>query len=206
MLSGTVPFAGETAVDVMLKVVSEPVIPPRMKAPGIEITPEAEHLIMRALAKDPRQRQQSMEELYEELQRCYGSVRYRRSLESAAAVATPIPLQRVKRPGSGPFSEPIARVTPPGSIEVRVEGRTTGGAPILLTRRKERRKTLPMEPVATTGPEPPQPIPTPKPAVAPPVPAAAVAGGRDEWSEPTPQPGEENWIDLDVDAPDGTGG
>ena len=38
MLTGTVPFAGETAVDVMLKVVSEPVIPPRTRAPGIEIT------------------------------------------------------------------------------------------------------------------------------------------------------------------------
>ena len=206
MLTGTVPFTGETAVDVMLKVVSEPVIPPRVKAPGLEITPEAEHLIMRALAKDPRQRQQSMEELYEELQRCYGSVRYRRSLEAAAAAPTPIPLQRVKRPGSGPFSEPIARVTPPGSME-RIEGRTTGGAPILLTRRKERRKTLPMEPVATTGPEPPKPIPTPQPAAGgPPRPAAAVAGGGDEWSEPTPQPEDESWIDLDVDAPDGTGG
>ena len=147
-----------------------------------------------------------MEELYEELQRCYGSVRYRRSLEQAAAVATPIPLQRVKRPGSGPFSEPIARVTPPGSME-RIEGRTTGGAPILLTQRKERRKTLPMEPVATTGPEPPKPIPTPQPAAGgPPRPAAAVAGGGDEWSEPTPQPEDESWIDLDVDAPDGTGG
>jgi serine/threonine protein kinase len=188
----------------MLKVVSEPVIPPRVKAPGIEITPEAEQLIMRALAKDPRQRHQSMEELYEELQRCYGSVRYRRSLEQAAS---PIPLQRVKRPGSGPFSEPIARVTPPGSIEVRGDvmglglgmGRTSGASPILLTRRKERRKTLPMEPVATTGPEPPQPIPTP-------LPTGAVAARHDEWSEPTPAPIDEDWVDLDVDAPDGTGG
>ena len=85
MLTGMVPFAGETAVDVMLKVVSEPVIPPRTRAPGIEITAEAEQLIMKALAKDPRQRQQSMEELYEELQRCYGSVRYRRSLDVRAA-------------------------------------------------------------------------------------------------------------------------
>ena len=39
MLTGTVPFSGETAVDVMLKVVSEPVVPPRVRAPGNEITP-----------------------------------------------------------------------------------------------------------------------------------------------------------------------
>ena len=137
MLTGTVPFAGETAVDVMLKVVSEPVIPPRMRAPGIEITPEAEQLIMKALAKDPRQRQQSMEELYEELQRCYGSVRYRRSLDvRAARRRMPIPLQRVKRPGSGPFSEPIARVTPPAWSSAPKPRPRRG--PILLTRRKER--------------------------------------------------------------------
>ena len=34
MLTGTVPFAGETAVDVMLKVVSEPVTPPRAARAG----------------------------------------------------------------------------------------------------------------------------------------------------------------------------
>ena len=117
-------------------------MPPRTRAPGIEITQEAEQLIMKALAKDPRQRQQSMEELFDELQRCYGSVRYRRSLDVRSAPESPIPLQRVKRPGSGPFSEPIARVTPP---EFRTDSIGLGNGPILLTRRKERRKTLPME-------------------------------------------------------------
>ena len=182
MLTGTVPFAGETAVDVMLKVVSEPVVPPRTRAPGIEITVEAEQLIMKALAKDPRQRQQSMEELYDELQRCYGSVRYRRSLEVRAAPDYPIPLQRVKRPGSGPFSEPIARVTPP---EFRTEGIGLGNGPILLTRRKERRKTLPME------------LPGSAAATPPPAPTTGDAHRSDD----------SDWVDMDVeDAPDGTGG
>ena len=192
MLTGTVPFAGETAVDVMLKVVSEPVMPPRVRAPGIEITGEAEHLIMKALAKDPRQRQQSMEEVFEELQRCYGSVRYRRSLEVRSPQDSPIPLQRVKRPGSGPFSEPIARVTPP---EFRAEGLQPDAAgPILLTRRKERRKTLPMEvPISER--------------VTPTAGQAAVGSGHDEWSEPAALPAEDDaWVDMDVDAPDGTGG
>ena len=98
MLTGTVPFIGETAVDVMLKVVSEAVIPPRTRAPGAEITPEAEQLIMKALAKDPRQRQQSMEELFEELQHCYGSVRYRRSLEQVVG-ADPAPEDETPRIG-----------------------------------------------------------------------------------------------------------
>jgi serine/threonine protein kinase len=184
MLTGMVPFAGETAVDVMLKVVSEPVIPPRTRAPGIEITHEAEQLIMKALAKDPRNRQQSMEELFEELQRCYGSVRYRRSLDVRPAAEGPIPLQRVKRPGSGPFSEPIARVTPP---EFKTTGLDFGGnGPILLTRRKERRKTLPME-LQTGGDA-----------------APATTATTPVSSEPVQQ--DEDWIDMDVDAPDGTGG
>ncbi len=190
MLTGTVPFAGETAVDVMLKVVSEPVMPPRVRAPGIEITTEAEQLIMKALAKDPRQRQQSMEELFEELQRCYGSVRYRRSLDVRSPVS-PIPLQRVKRPGSGPFSEPIARVTPP-AFQAEGTANANAAGPILLTRRKERRKTLPMEvPISER--------------VTPPVEQAAIGNGHDEWSEPAAvrPDDDENWVELDADAPDG---
>jgi serine/threonine-protein kinase len=198
MLTGTVPFSGETAVDVMLKVVSEPVVPPRVRAPQNEITPEAEQLIMKALSKDPRARHQTMEELYEELQRCYGSVRYRRSLQSAAS--GPIPLQKVKRPGSGPFSEPIARVTPPGTMQARAEGTASGGAPILLTRRKERRKTLPMEPV-TPEMFPVVATPAPEPrASAPSIPT------HDEWVEPSLRDDDDEWEDLEIDAPDGTSG
>ncbi len=212
MLTGTVPFIGETAVDVMLKVVSEAVIPPRTRAPGAEITPEAEQLIMKALAKDPRQRQQSMEELFEELQHCYGSVRYRRSLEQGAA---PIQLQKMKRPGSGPFSEPIPRITP-AAIEVRPDATNpnlTGGAPILLTRRKEqqkkeRQKTLPMEPLGPDGRPTPQPQqtavendgrPATTMAIADTAPEAPAAKGHDEWSEPALPDDDDTWAELDVD-------
>jgi serine/threonine protein kinase len=207
MLTGTVPFVGETAVDVMLKVVSEAVIPPRTRAPTAEITPEAEHLIMKALSKDPRQRQQSMEEFFEELQHCYGSVRYRRSLERSA----PIPLQK-KRPGSGPFTDPGPQVTPPGAMDVR--GDNTGTAPpagpILLTRRKERHKTLPLEPLGPDGRPTPQPgrpaIDTEKSrtvvslqaAVPESTPADKPTDDHDEWSEPA-LPEIDNWTELDID-------
>jgi serine/threonine protein kinase len=207
MLTGTVPFVGETAVDVMLKVVSEAVIPPRTRAPTAEITPEAEQLIMKALSKDPRQRQQSMEELFEELQHCYGSVRYRRSLERSA----PIPLQKMKRPGSGPFADPIPRVTPPDAIDVRGEGTATAApaGPILLTRRKERpkTKTLPLEPLGPDGRPTPQPG---RPALEVTEKARTVVSlqtaaseakpgqtdEHDEWSEPALP---DNWMDLEID-------
>jgi eukaryotic-like serine/threonine-protein kinase len=137
MLTGTVPFNGDTAVDVMLKVVSQPVQPPRERAPGIEITEEADHLIMKALSKDPNLRQQTMEELYDELQRCYGSVRYRRLLTPGLThQIDPILLQRVKRQGAPQPSGELADPRGPAAATPQ---------PILLTKRKERKKTLPMD-------------------------------------------------------------
>jgi serine/threonine protein kinase len=169
MLTGTVPFIGETPVDVMMKVVSQPVIPPRERGVDNEITEEAEQLIMRALAKDPNQRQQSMEELYDELQRCYGSVRYRRSLETPPPWVrnqpTPIQLQKVKRPGNrAATSGEIGSLeqTPPERTPIVVP--RTGPEPILLTRRKDRKRTLPLEIEISAGAPVATPVPT---AIAP---------------------------------------
>jgi serine/threonine-protein kinase len=229
MLTGSVPFTGETPVDTMLQVVSTPVTPPRERAPGIEITPEAERLIMKALSKDPRHRHQSMDELYEELQQCYGSVRYRRSLEpprrSAPASAPPIPLQKVKRVGSGQ-QQSSGVPTPPAG------GSTTGGQPILLTRRKDRIKTLPMDleingksPTPTAAPKPasaatttakppaaPRPgsvppaipaaaakAPVRAPAAAGPATAAAPAPDPDHWPDVVDEDDVNDWSDIDID-------
>src|SRR6185312_4679783 len=192
ILTGTIPFAGETAVDVMLKVVSEPVIPPRQRAPAAEITPEAESLIMRALAKDPLKRHQSMEELRDELQQCYGSVRFRRSLERSAAQAA-----AAHRP-SGPAATVAAAPTAP---QVRFDGTNPGiqATPILLTKKKERRKTLPMDLRGEKKTEVEDPPPAPRPSR-----PAIQAVDHDEWSEPalrTPPAtaGTDEWTDLDID-------
>jgi hypothetical protein len=44
--------------------------------------------------------------------------------------------------------------------------------------------------------------------VTPPVSQAAVGQGHDEWSQPSSvrADDDENWVELDADAPDGTGG
>jgi serine/threonine protein kinase len=211
MLTGTVPFTGETPVDVMLKVVSQPVIPPRQKAPDLEITPEAERLIMKALSKDPLQRHQSMEELFNDLQQCYGSVRYRRQIELRPA--EPIQLQKVKRP-SGSRSVEDAFQAPPGAATIPAEtlgtqptaaAQSPAPAPILLTKRKERKRTLPMEIGVTAD--------SPKPG-----PSAAPVAPSDEgphWldaDDPSDDPSIEDddetgeWSDIDIDAPSGTRG
>jgi serine/threonine-protein kinase len=210
MLTGTVPFTGETPVDVMLKVVSQPVIPPRQKTPDIECTPEAERLIMKALAKDPKQRHQTMEELFSDLQQCYGSVRYRRQLEMRPP--QPIPLQNVKRPSASRPAEGFAEgmFTPPASATVPQEpvgaapaapAPAGGPAPILLTKKKERKRTLPME-IGVTA-DSPKPAPT---VVVPPI----LAEGNEEphWIDANEEePGDDpEWSDIDIDAPDGMRG
>jgi hypothetical protein len=80
-------------------------------------------------------------------------------------VQTPIPLQKIKRQGNraatsgeiGGTPEPVNSRRPPGDTG----GGTPGPEPILLTRRKDRKRTLPLEieinsasPVVTPTPTP----------------------------------------------------
>jgi eukaryotic-like serine/threonine-protein kinase len=134
MLTGSVPFEGDDATEIMVKHVRDPVPPPRQRCPEAEITLEAERTILRALAKGPADRYQTMLELHHDLERCYGSVRFRRSVETLPQGAStfeslrrPLPLTQIKRPAEN-AAAPLG----------------TPSAPIPLTRRKSgRHKTLP---------------------------------------------------------------
>ncbi|HEY0715819.1 MAG TPA: serine/threonine-protein kinase [Polyangia bacterium] len=137
MLTGSPPFEAEEAVDVMLKHVREPVPSPRMRCPEAEITPESERVLMKMLAKEPAHRQQTMRELHAELDRCYGQVRFRRSVErlpegaNVEALRRPIPLVNVK---------PRQVVTTPAPLPVQ----DPPSSPLLLTRRRSgKHRTLP---------------------------------------------------------------
>ncbi|HEY4183800.1 MAG TPA: serine/threonine-protein kinase [Polyangia bacterium] len=155
MLTGVVPFTGEAPVDVMMKQVNERV--PRMHdvAPEAEITDETETMIRKALAKDPEQRQQSMEEFHRDLQKCYGQLRFRRTVKTpttqAPAVAA-IPLTKKKLPPAGEIPNGI-RLTPSVSIELEpaVQAAPAAGAatPILLTKKK-----VPAAVIAVKAPDP----------------------------------------------------
>lgn len=164
MLTGTVPFVGDNAVDVMMKQVNERVPPMHEVAPNAEITEEAERMILKALAKDPDHRHQSMEEFHRDLQKCYGQLRFRRmiktpttavpsmdaSMNTPTPPATAIPLTKKKKvqPGAIPSA-----IDASGLISVELaagEGRArmitpklpglplNGAAPILLTKKKAR--------------------------------------------------------------------
>jgi eukaryotic-like serine/threonine-protein kinase len=67
LVTGRMPFTGETPFDYAIKHVREPPPPPREFVPAIH--PELEATILKALAKDPAQRQSSARELSAQLRR-----------------------------------------------------------------------------------------------------------------------------------------
>jgi serine/threonine-protein kinase len=154
MLTGTIPFDGETAVQIMVKQVSEPVQPPSQRNPRVEITPEAERVIMKALAKKPERRYQSMEELNADLHRCYGQIRFRRPLPpgghaSFESMRRPIALtpDKMKRKtGTDHLVVPQNRITPSAAAAIVGERNNSSTSnPVQLTRRKSgRHETLPL--------------------------------------------------------------
>jgi eukaryotic-like serine/threonine-protein kinase len=85
MLTGRAPFVGPNASEVLQHQIETQPVPPSVVAPGAEITPAAEKLILKALAKDPKKRHQTMDELRMELQTCWGSVVYRRDAKKVGA-------------------------------------------------------------------------------------------------------------------------
>jgi serine/threonine-protein kinase len=96
MLTGQVPFEGDNAADTVQMQISRPPQPPRQRNPNVEITEEAERVILRALEKDPANRQASMKELWEDLQGCYGAMRWSRP-ELALGIAFETPLLLTQR-------------------------------------------------------------------------------------------------------------
>jgi len=95
MLTARLPFDASTPMDMMIAHCSSHVPPVRERNPRAEVTPAAEALIQRALAKDPRDRQQDMPELLAELQGCYGEENFLRNVERQAT-----PAERQPRPRS----------------------------------------------------------------------------------------------------------
>ena len=67
MLTGKVPFMGDSAIEIAMKHVNDLPAPPSTLRP--EIPPELDQIVLRALAKDPADRYQTAEEFIEDLER-----------------------------------------------------------------------------------------------------------------------------------------
>jgi serine/threonine protein kinase len=79
MLTGRPPFEAQAASEVLQMQIHRAPPSPREFAPHREITEAAEHVILKAMSKDPNKRYQTMGELRRELQGAYGSVSFRRN-------------------------------------------------------------------------------------------------------------------------------
>ncbi len=60
LLTGTAPFTGEVYMAILAKHMFDPVEPPRVRLPGLDISAEVEAVILRALAKEREDRFPSM--------------------------------------------------------------------------------------------------------------------------------------------------
>jgi len=67
VLTGVPPFWATTPVGVLTMHLTDDVEPPSVRAPGRDIPPEADAIVLRAMAKDPAKRFQNMRELRDAL-------------------------------------------------------------------------------------------------------------------------------------------
>ncbi|MBL9104825.1 MAG: serine/threonine protein kinase [Myxococcales bacterium] len=63
LITGQAPFRGRDALDTLYKHRNSPVIPPSKAAPNLDIPPEADAILVKALAKDPAQRYATADEM-----------------------------------------------------------------------------------------------------------------------------------------------
>jgi serine/threonine-protein kinase len=85
MLTGEVPFAGDSPVEIAMKHVNDPPRPPSARAPGIPA--DLDRIVLRSLAKSPAERYQTAEEMDSDLARIEAGLPVaRETAEAATAV------------------------------------------------------------------------------------------------------------------------
>jgi beta-lactam-binding protein with PASTA domain/predicted Ser/Thr protein kinase len=119
LLTGTVPFAGESPVELAMKHLSKVPEPPSHIRP--EVPRDLDFVVMRALAKAPSERYQSADEMDADLARVARGVAVSPETEEAATaiIAQPITAATVAKPPVAPpppvyydYDEPVERRRP----------------------------------------------------------------------------------------------
>jgi serine/threonine-protein kinase len=82
MLTGKVPFMGDSAIEIAMKHVNELPAAPSTLRP--EIPPDLDQIVLRALAKDPDERYQTAEDFIEDLERFEAGLPIARATSAAA--------------------------------------------------------------------------------------------------------------------------
>jgi eukaryotic-like serine/threonine-protein kinase len=108
MLTGRLPFQGDSAVSVALKHLSEPPVPPSQLRPGL--SPAVEAVVMGALAKNPDQRWQNADDFAAALEAARAQVEAGNDGGQDTAAFAPVP---VVAPDAGVAEAPEYGPPPP---------------------------------------------------------------------------------------------
>jgi serine/threonine-protein kinase len=180
MLTGDVPYRGETPTKTLTMHVFEKIVPPSQRAPDARIPPALEAIVLKVLSKKPNDRYKDMRELMGALEEVEREIRPKRERDSSGAVRTmprtssaPIKVGRTPTPPpEGSTSEALAAIEGSGRRRTGLYAAVAAGVLLVagvgfaVTRKKE---PPPAPPVAAVDPTPapaPAPPPTPAPAAA----------------------------------------
>ncbi len=172
MMTGEVPFRGDTSAGTLTKHVFDQVVPPSRKRPDLAISPALEAVVMKTLAKKPDERYPGMKELLEALDAVGGAIESGRDGERAQAIreqrsrptippsATQMELAQLPRKRGGAIAVVVGGVVVVAGIVGWVAFRHKGeAAPPPLVARE-------LAPAQADPPPPPAPRAAP-PAAAP---------------------------------------
>ncbi len=180
LLTGVVPFNGQTLVDLMYAIQRHPFEPVRVRRP--DVPPALEAVVHRCLAKSPSQRPQTVQALREALFAAVdapapgGPAALAATVLSAATVAASAPTQlsAPKRRASSPVGQALAPKRLPWVIAISLSLIMLGAAAVLIARELRGASVAamvppsPLAPVATTAKaEPTKPPPTLTPQALP---------------------------------------
>ena len=140
LLTGRVPFEAESAITIALKQVSEAPVPPSELNP--RVTPELESVVLRALAKEPRERFADADEFIAALDAAASRIPSPRAIAAAEAAAAALPAAAVMAGGvmAPPPAPPPAPANPPTGVYS------------VIAERREQIVAPPLPPVGPAGP------------------------------------------------------
>src|ERR687891_430666 len=114
MLTGKVPFTGDSAIEIAMKHLNELPRPP--SSLRSEIPPELDQIVLRALAKKPEDRYQTAEEFIEDLERVEAGLPISRATSTAATALLVAPVSDATEVLSA--ESPTRVVAPPPAAPV----------------------------------------------------------------------------------------
>ncbi|TML86288.1 MAG: Stk1 family PASTA domain-containing Ser/Thr kinase [Actinobacteria bacterium] len=112
LLTGSVPFTGDTPVEIAMKHISETPVPPSSVRP--DVPHDLDLVVTRALAKDPAERYQSAEEMDADLERVLRGAAIARETEESATQILSAPTTVMSATQATAVKPPPRRSAPPG--------------------------------------------------------------------------------------------